>query len=409
MFWDKWIPSRLLTRPVVCGLEALSGDEGLTWFFSIVKKQGNQVELLDSGSVNDLKDLPKRVFSEKLPVLLCLNGRGIIIRRIVNTGESKTGSSDFLQQNLPGLNLSDFNVNLYEQPGSVLFASVQRKEQTAELVAEVVRTVPVLADVFIGASVVVALAPLLSNYNFVTPNLTRVELLNGAVDQILPVTSGGDQQGLDLEGLRVPSSQLLAFSAAFAYLTGQEFPAAEGTDHRDLKQKHLEKNKFRVALAFFLGLAFVLCLVNFVFFTTWFSKTKELDTGLSLYQDKYDRINDLLNSYEKKKSLIEEAGLLENDFFATYTDRIAASMPAEVILTDFLFNPKRESDVAEDSLMGFNKKTIVLRGNCNKSLLINEWVNVLKTQNFIRDVNLEKFLFNNDGNQPNFEIRILTE
>jgi hypothetical protein len=51
----------------------------------------------------------------------------------------------------------------------------------------------------------------------------------------------------------------------------------------------------------------------------------------------------------------------------------------------------------------------VIKGNCNKSLILNEWVSVLKMQKFIKDVSLEKFTFNKETALPNFEIRIITE
>jgi hypothetical protein len=73
------------------------------------------------------------------------------------------------------------------------------------------------------------------------------------------------------------------------------------------------------------------------------------------------------------------------------------------------FNPKTEKDDSEDSLITFQNGQLTIKGNCNKSLIINEWVNVLKMQKFVRDVSLEKFAYNNDGVLPNYEIKVLTQ
>jgi hypothetical protein len=314
-----------------------------------------------------------------------------------------------LQQYLPGIHLSDFFIQLFVQENNTLFASIQRREQLTSLIKDIEVKLPELSDVYIGCSAVTAITGLVSNFNYLQPNLNRVELQNDFVAQIIPTSEPRDQSEIEIGGLNMSSKNLLSFSSGFAYLTNQVLYKTVDTEQFQWRQKHLEKNKFKLALTFFLSFGFALCLINFLLFSNYFSQTQKLDSELGLYQDKYDKINELLTNYEKKKSLIEETGLLENYFFSTYTDKIAATLPKEVVLTDLVFNPVMETDLSEDSLMNFNKKLLMIKGNCNKSLLINEWVNVLKTQNFIKDVNLEKFSFNSDGNQPNFEIKIITE
>lgn len=143
-------------------------------------------------------------------------------------------------------------------------------------------------------------------------------------------------------------------------------------------------------------------------FNYYFNENKKLETELNLYEGKFQKINELLNNYEKKKHLIEEAGILNEDGFTQNIDKIAATIPTEVVLTDLTINPIIKN-TEEDSLIKFTKNSILLKGNCDKSLIVNEWVHVLKSQNFIKDVNLEKFIYKNEGNQPNFEINISVE
>ena len=409
MFWDNWIPDRFVIKPAVCGIEALITEEGTSYFFTVLKKQGNKLEVLEQGWCKDVSGLPTQIKKNKWPCVVCVNGKGIILRKISFSSGEEPDSEAFLQQYLPGLPVQDFNIQLFGQQNNTVFAAIQRKEQGAPVLEELMKALPELADQVIGAPAILFISPLLDQYNFLQPNLSRVELLDGFVGQITPTTETADRGEVSIDGLKIPSTHLLAFSVAFGYLTGQSVYTSPNTELLPWKQKHVEKNRLRFAVTFFVALSFGLCLINFLFFSTYFSKTTKLDAELGLYQEKYDKINELLSSYEKKKSLIEETGLLENYSFSTYTDRIAATIPKEVILTDFVFNPLIEEDLSEDSLMNFNKKLIMIKGNCTKSLLINEWVNVLKTQNFITDVNLEKFSFSNDGNQPNFEIKIVTE
>jgi hypothetical protein len=148
--------------------------------------------------------------------------------------------------------------------------------------------------------------------------------------------------------------------------------------------------------------------MNFLFYTYYFDKSNKLGSELSVYQGKYDKINELLQEYEKKKDLIEQSGFADQTSFSLFADKIAGTVPGQVILSEFVFDPPRKDD-EEDSLLTFTKKQVVIKGNCSKSLIVNEWINVLKAQNFIKDVNLEKFAFNSDIQGSNFEIRIMTE
>src|SRR6202000_736955 len=51
----------------------------------------------------------------------------------------------------------------------------------------------------------------------------------------------------------------------------------------------------------------------------------------------------------------------------------------------------------------------IIKGNCNKSFILNEWVNVLKSQQFARSVNLEQFGFNLGSHLPNFVLKLEIE
>ncbi|MBL7932786.1 MAG: hypothetical protein JNL60_12830 [Bacteroidia bacterium] len=130
---------------------------------------------------------------------------------------------------------------------------------------------------------------------------------------------------------------------------------------------------------------------------------------MAVYQGKYEQVNQLLSDYQKNKDLIENAGVLGKNSLSEYADKIGKTLPDEVVLTELYFNPKQDKDETEDSLVTFQNKQLILRGNCGKSFIVNEWLSVLKMQKFIRDVNLEKFVYNNNGVAPNFEIKLKTE
>ena len=106
--------------------------------------------------------------------------------------------------------------------------------------------------------------------------------------------------------------------------------------------------------------------------------------------------------------MIEQTGIFENKKLSVYADKIAASMPQDIVLRDLYFNPQTQ-ETEEDSLVSFNANQLIIKGNCTKSLLLNEWVNVLKSQSYVKSVNLESFIFNSEGHLPNFILKLETK
>ena len=150
---------------------------------------------------------------------------------------------------------------------------------------------------------------------------------------------------------------------------------------------------------------FIVSALNSVLFFNIFEEHNQLEVELNLYESKNAKITELLSNYEKKKSLIEQAGIFENKKLSVFADKIGSSLPNEIVLKELYFNPEI-GETEEDSLVNFNKNQLLIKGNCNKSYILNEWINVLKNQNFIKNVNLKNFIYNSSSHLPNFILEI---
>ncbi len=410
MFWEKWIPQKYLIKSSVCSLEAVLGDNGTLFYGCIVKNQNNQLSLASGFSSEQKPELPAEVKKNKLPVMLCVTGRGVINKKISLPEEQQLSLAEILAQHLPTVQADEFYVQLHPQENNYAYLAVIRKIQLDNLLEYFSSHHYEVADVLIGPAFISGVAPITSTFTRLQTTAYAIELANNSVES---VADNGSETGADTEtynagGLLLNRHTVLPFGAAYLYLTNGFEQHTSDAQLEGYHQRHLQGNKLRVLSYFFISLAFLFCLVNFFTFNHYFGASKKLETELSIYQGKYDQINELLSNYEKQKGLIEQAGILNNSAISKFSDKIAATIPNEVVLTDWTFNPQKE-DTEEDSLTSFTPNVIIIKGNCNKSLIVNEWLNVLKSQNFIRDINLEKFAFNSEGNQPNFELKIVTD
>lgn len=407
MFFDKWIPKKYLVKQEIAALEVNFHENGTIYYFTWLKNKGKKLTIELTSVVAELNELPKQIIKNKIPLSIIINGKGVIIKKIDLPNDGSWDINEIIRHNLPTINSEEFCVQLYPQVNNSAFISLCRKEQLNGLLDQLKQSKYDVADVYIGSPSIIGLQPLWASLNHLETSTHSVELTNGVVESIQTSTSHAGKVKID--DLEVEQNYTLGFATGLSYLMRNNFVQSSNMELKHIHDLHVEKNKFRFLTITAVAIAFLVAIINVLFFTNYFDRNNKLETELSVYQGKYDQINKLLNDYQSKKELIESAGILNKNKLSEYADRIGATIPEEVILSHMYFNPKNEDIESEDSLVKFENKRLVIKGNCNKSLVVNEWLNVLKMQKFIKDVSLEKFSYNKDGALPNFEIKIITE
>lgn len=399
MFIDKLIPKRFLLKKEVCSIEVVFKESEKIIFLTHLKQIGNKVEIVRTEVLSQLK-LPAKIVTNKIPTILILNGAGVITKK---SSSNETEFVKIVNESLPAIKNEDFYIQLFKQEDNLHFISFCRKELLDELMKELNHEKVDLINVYLGPSIVIGMDSVADNFNRIPTTLHDVEFTNGHVSEFFPI---GEQNSIVISDLLIEKSNVLGFAAGLSYFLENIFVFNSDKVLEHLYLRHIESNKFKFSVLVCFGIALFVSLINVVFYTNYFDRNNKLEAELSVYESKNTRINSLLEDYQKKKGLIEGAGILEINHLSEYADRIASTVPEEVILTNLNFNPKLEREDASDSLVTFNAKELIVQGNCNKSLVLNDWINILKLQKFIKEVNLEKFTYSKESFLPNFEIEI---
>lgn len=402
MIWEKWIPKKYLVKDTICGLEIQLTDEGFNYFYTILSHKKNKLEVTESGSGQHDFNLPAKIKKDKIPLVIGLAGKGLISKK-VTLPEKNINYEDIVTQSLPTIDKSDFYIQIYPQKECDAYINIFRKERLNTLLRSLEQYD--LADVFLGYSFITDATPLTSLFDRIVTNSGVIELSNGCINNV-KIEESTQNPELSIDGLTLNKQNTMGFALCFVYLlnTKRQF---DFSSYRDFRTIHTEKNKLRFLSRAAIFTAFALCLINYLFFNYYFSENKKLQGELDLYEDKYQQINELLTSYEEKKHVIEESGILNKELIAPYIDKIALTVPSDLILSDWKINPVIETET--DSLIRFKKNNLYVKGNCEKSLLVNEWINVLKSLDFIKNVNMENYQFRSENNAPNFELKIELE
>lgn len=407
MWWERCIPKSYLIKNAICGVECVFDETGVSYHYIVLKSNKNKVEIFKQGTTTNISEILSVSKKTSASISLVVSGKGIILKKIIFSKNDSLQIKDLLQQHLPTISFNEFYIQFYKNEGNSGHLSVCRKEQIKDLMSLFTNDKQEVVNLFIGPLICNSLSQITFSYNRLTTNLSELELVNGFIESI-KLTKNSESTNLEINDLRVITSQILAFAAGFEYLTQQSNYSSDNIELNILPINHVEKLKIKLLLSVMVIILFVVCGTNAVLFFQKFDENNINEIELNLYESKNNQITQLLENYQKKKNLIEQAGIFDNKKLSVYADKIAISLPDKILLRELYFNPE-EGETEVDSLTNFTENQLIIKGNCSKSLILNEWINVLKSQNFVKNVNLETFIYNSEGHLPNFVLKINTQ
>ncbi|MBL7932296.1 MAG: hypothetical protein JNL60_10355, partial [Bacteroidia bacterium] len=215
MFWDKWIPRKYLVKSEVFVVEVYFEDQQPEYHFTHLKNTNNKVAVLDVFTSNELR-LPAFVLKNKIPLVLIVNGKGVIIKKTDLKESSGKNLEEIITANLPALNVNDFYIQVYKQENETGFISLCRRNIVDTLLEQFSQQEREIADLFVGSASVIGLQPLWSKFNTLELSHHRVELTNGFLDLISTETNS-DEKPLIIEDIALSKNHVLGFATGVAY------------------------------------------------------------------------------------------------------------------------------------------------------------------------------------------------
>ncbi len=406
MWWERWIPKSYLVKSTVCGVECVC-DETNTFNYVIALSKKNKIEISDRGQTTIVSHITALAKKKSAPITIAINGKGVIAKKIIFSENDSLKLQDLVQQHFATIQVSEFYVQFYKNTNNTGHLVICRKVQVDDILQLFENEKQTCVNVFLGSLIVNAISNLTSSFNRVDSSIHQLQLINGEVDSLEPYSTN-DKTNLSLGDIEIKPTEVVAFASCFGYLTQQQNYETTDATLLNLYKTHSEGIKLKLLLFSVIAFLFVVSCINSVIFFQKFEENHELEVELTLYESKNSQITELLENYQKKKTLIEQTGIFENKKLSVYADKIASTLPESILLRDLYFNPQTE-ETEEDSLVSFNNGQLIIKGNCSKSLLLNEWVNVLKSQSFVKNINLENFIYNAEGHLPNFTLKIETK
>jgi hypothetical protein len=363
-------------------------------------------EQIESGNIEVLKT----VLDKDISLYLVLNGRGILHKKI---SESGSDTNNLIQSVLPNAKPQDFYIQKIISEKSCLI-SIIRKE-VADPILDIIENSGLDCTGFsLGGAVVFSLKPLIAEATDKSELIwadhhLETDAANNVIDYKFLGKGILENKFIQVDSERIEEDYLISYAAAFNMLINLEPLPAFVERVKQNKEEFFNKQLFKKmswsVLVFFL----VVLIVNFVLFADFSSKNNELVQKENKYSSMITELETLGKEVTEKESFLSDAGWLQPSSMTYYADRIAATVPSSVKLTDFSINPLDERKSKEAKKELFTTGMIVLKGDCVRPTELNEWLDKIKSIDKINKARLVNYSFDNKENKGSFSIEIETQ
>ncbi|MGX1931325.1 hypothetical protein [Flagellimonas sp. 2504JD4-2] len=211
-----------------------------------------------------------------------------------------------------------------------------------------------------------------------------------------------------INGLYIESTFLLSFSGVLSFLSPS---GKDNTNLEDIVQ-HLRsefKNNRTFSLLLRTSLIFILLLLlsNFLAFNSYFTKVEAAREKLAIDNEARKSLILVRERVESKEKKVEAVLSTSNSRTSFYLDRLASSVPPNILLTELQYQPlKKPMQVSKPIELDVN--TLLVMGTCSQSEAFSEWIHFLEALEWVKAVETMDYDYRN-ATSSTFKIKIHVE
>lgn len=357
-----------------------------------VKKSKNKLDIIRNKTFNSLETLLGTLDS-KLPIIINLDGKGILNKRI-----DLNNQSDLAWQK--NLDIQTLYYTSYSQK-EVVHMSFCRDNFVEEYISALSSKGLKIIDVYIGSFLSVLLEETLTIKNIVSGNLNLTiensEIISFEKSDLDNLTN------YSIDNYSIDNYSLPLFGVALNY-----FVESDSIQKTDRKQTNIEDFVFfkgfnvlgiTILVGFFIAL-----LVSYFLIQYFGSKNAELNMQ-NVYSNKsYQQIVNLEKQKEDKIKIIKESGFLSEKHLIYYSYEILNSIPNSISLSELNIAPLIK-EIKSNEKVEVEAGIVLISGQTIDEEEFNKWLNELKTFDWIVKFEIESLNKDKKSNTK-FKLRI---
>lgn len=370
---------------------------------SVDNKQLNIEKSINS--LTSVDELNKHI-PTKSHIALNISGKGILQKQIDVISEIDQNN---FNQILPNAKFDDFYIQNFIS-GDQSFVSVIRKSEADKWIDSLNK--PGLNTVLLslGAFPVDNIQAQLNVYDnqviFNGHNFSRTEQHTWLSYKYYETASS--PYPLKIESEPINEKLVVAYANAFQLVLSDKITQikAHVPVLTTALQNLLDEKKFKVRGFILLISFFILLLINFIVLSYLNNSNTKLNTQASQSAQSINNVQEVDEQVKIKEAILKDLGWDNGINKARLIDQIAALLPTDVSWSTLTINPIDQNASRFQKSLNFIDRRIRVAGTAQKIIPVNEWIARIKTQKWVKSVELESYTYNNELNTGQFVIII---
>jgi len=364
-----------------------------------VKMKKKEMTLIESRENMKEADEVMKFIDKHMPVCIAISGKGVILKRLESAKEVNISGI------LPNANADDFFVQ-HAPAANGLFAVFMREQLLHEVLSVFSEKKIKVYHLLLGPFILNLLIPL-TDYKEFKISGYLLDIHDGIIDNITTLEKNEEHEAYNISDDKFEGWQMIPVAAALSFFAGNTCGI-----HSYEPQLYDYQNDFlyfranKLILTGFLGLIFLVLMLNFMLYGNYSQKKDALQEKYATDRIMLQQLDELQEEYNKSKILLEKSGLSYDFYYSKYADRIASLLPEEIKLTMLQIHPVLE-DVKDTKEITIEKGIILVKGEAKYSIVLNEWVNVLTNEPWTAKVNIINYEQESLQEPGRFEIQLI--
>jgi Tfp pilus assembly protein PilN len=346
-----------------------------------------------------LAELAKKL-SGNSACVLSIEGVGIITKGY----ETSDHSTENLVYNLVPRDSAD---EFYHQTivgNTEAFLTVSRKALIQDILSVFEKEGIFILDVNLGVCSMEVLAQLYHEERTFHTSTTMLTVKEGKFHRIERQESASGENYL-IGDSNIPGTHLPAFANGITFVnkqgTEQSYFQSVAQTRKSYKFKQLCQWVGIVALSVF----FAALLINYLVYSNIndnnTSKSIEYESGLKVV----NTMQAMSAELAEKETLIKKIGMDKRQQHSFIYDRIAASMPSSITLTQMKVNPSKRKDRGKRT-PEFTENQIEIQGEIQNAAILYQWIDKLYGMDWVSDVELKEIKQEDINQAAHFVVQV---
>jgi Tfp pilus assembly protein PilN len=433
------INRRILRIRKAYGLEIsfLSGDEMTIQAVVLRLEKSRIVKEKEVHGLTSFREL-SGVIPAGSPVAITINGKGTLFKTL----PVETLSADVFESVLPNGNPGEFYVQVGRYQNT-LAVQIVRKLVVQDVLEKIIQAGYKPLRVGVGVSDLQFLLPYFNlegksgeiRTNHFIVRINEQKSITGIEPAPLPAREVRPSTEYNIGDQYVYGGGVMAFGSAVGLLAGRAFegsgsdgwgsdgsgsggPGSEGwgSDGSEITNEQLagEREEFRFLRYFkaafrgFIGVLFLVLLVNFVLFSHYARINSEQQTMAMVSLSTAKQEAGRKTAVQAKVKWMSSNGWDQPSRMSLYADRIAALVPDDAALTTMKINPVNSNFMGGDGVLKFQRDTIEITGTCGDPVELNRFVNNLRNIRYFRDISIRSYSYKKEIGEGSFSMEIIS-